>query len=342
MKILVIGPAWVGDMVMTQSMLILLKEQHEQVEIDVLAPEWTLPLLSRMPQVSNSIVMPVGHGKLNLGLRRHLGKSLKEKCYDQAFVLPNSFKSALIPWFAEIPKRTGWRGEARGWLLNDCRSLVKEDYPLMVQRFDALVFPPDKVLPSDLPNPSLLADYTNKKELLKKLNLSSEAPVLALCPGAEYGSSKQWPAEYFSQIANTALENKQQVWVFGSRNDLEISNQIENGITQNLKSDFHNLAGKKGLGDAIDLLSLASAVVSNDSGLMHVAAALNRPLVVIYGSTSPDFTPPLGQKVNIIQSAIECSPCFERECPLLHHGCMRDADPQKIQAALDSFSGLAG
>lgn len=327
MKILIVGPSWIGDMVMAQALFKSLKQEHPQATIDVLAPAWTRAILQRMPEVTEAIVMPVGHGELGLGKRLKLGRELKRQAYDQAIVLPNSFKSALVPRFAGIPLRTGWRGEARGWLLNDCRTLDKEAYPLMVERFVALAYPAQSRLPHPFPQPALSINE-NHEALLSKLDLDSDRPVIVFCPGAEFGPAKKWPENYFAEVADVLIREGRQVWLLGSDNDRQSCEAILDQLAEPEQAHCRNLAGLTSIGEAVDLLSLAALVLSNDSGLMHVAAALGKKLVVIYGSTSPDFTPPLTDKVAILRLDLPCSPCFQRECPLGHLDCLR-----KLQAS---------
>lgn len=337
MKILVVGPSWVGDMVMAQSLFIILKQQHPDCAIDVLAPAWSKALLSHMPEVRRAIEMTVGHGELGLGKRRKLARELKTEKYNQAIVLPNSFKSALIPWFAGIPQRTGWRGEARTWLLNDCRVLDKKAYPLMVERFIALGFRQDRPLADDLPIPSLSVDYDQRQAALSRLDLSVSSPVLVLCPGAEFGLAKKWPAESYAWIADQWLDKEGQVWIMGSANDREDGEKICAAVESGARSRCFNLAGRTSLGEAIDLMACADRVVSNDSGLMHIAAALAIPLVVVYGSTSPAFTPPLTKRMETVSLGLECSPCFKRTCPLGHTDCLKKLDPSRVWDALDAL-----
>lgn len=327
-RILVIGPAWIGDMVMAQTLFKYLKSTTPNVLIDVLAPKWTLPLVERMPQVNEGIVLPLGHGELNLCLRYKLAKSLRSKGYQQAIVLPGSFKSALIPWWAKIPLRTGWLGEWRLGLLNDFRRLDKGALPLMIQRFVALGQPKSSQLPDSLEQfyPQLSLDSTLRQHTLSKLNISDNRPILALCPGAEYGPAKRWPSEYFAQVAKEKMQEGWQVLIFGSSKEVELAGTIK----QNLDQHCHNLCGKTSLSEAIELLSLAKVVISNDSGLMHIAAAVGRPLIVIYGSSSPRFTPPLAKNVAIVSQELACSPCFKRVCPLEHFNCMRQLMPNII------------
>jgi heptosyltransferase-2 len=331
-KILIVAPAWVGDMVMSQVLYKLIKAQGE-VEIDLVAPKHSGPLAARMPEVNEFIDLPLGHGQLDLNLRRALGKKLREKKYDQAIVLPNSWKSALIPWFANIPVRTGWLGEMRVGLLNDIRWLDKKAYPLMIERFAALAFPKGASLP-ELPWPSLKADQVNLEKVLvaQKIQLSGK-PILGLCPGAEFGPSKRWPEAYFAEVAKQKLAQGWDVWLFGSPKERPQAELIQS-VTKNGCVD---LVGKTALADAIDLMSATRAVISNDSGLMHIAAALKKPLVVMYGSSSPSFTPPLSDTVKVLNLQLECSPCFQRECPLGHLNCLKQMHPEMVLSALDSL-----
>ncbi|SDR79818.1 heptosyltransferase-2 [Halopseudomonas xinjiangensis] len=338
MKILIIGPSWVGDMVMAQTLFACLKQRHGDCTIDVLAPDWSRPILERMPEVRRALSFPLGHGALEIGERRRIGKGLKG-LYDQAIVLPNSLKSALVPFFAGTPQRTGWRGEMRYGLLNDVRVLDKERYPLMIERFMALAFEPSQELTTPYPRPSLAIDPASRDAALARFGLELDRPVLALCPGAEFGESKRWPAEYYAQVADDKIRLGWQVWLFGSKNDHPVGEQIRERLVPGLREESINLAGETTLADAIDLLSCASAVVSNDSGLMHVAAALDRPLVSVYGSTSPGFTPPLASQVEIVRLGIECSPCFDRTCRFGHYNCLRDLNPPMVIDALDRLVG---
>lgn len=330
-KTLIIGPSWVGDMVMAQALLKAIKIRYPDTTIDVLAPEWSRPLTERMPQVQNSIAMALKHGELGLKKRYDLGKKLQSNGYTRSFVLPNSFKSALIPFFAKIPTRVGWRGEWRYPILNRVRVLDKQRYPLMVQRYIALALEKNQSLPAPLYRPELVANAQNIAGALNRYQLSvGSEPVLVLCPGAEFGPSKRWPEDYYAKVANHFISKGWQVWILGSAKDSEVVEKIQR-LTAHKSVD---LTGKTTLADAIDLMSQANLVISNDSGLMHIAAALDRTLVAIYGSTDPGFTPPLNDKVTIVRQDLACSPCFKRICPLGHHHCMRQLEVDKvIQAA---------
>jgi heptosyltransferase-2 len=335
-KILIVGPAWIGDMMMSQSLFKVIKQRKPDARIDVLASAWTLPLLARMPEVDNTIEMPLGHGKIELGVRYRLGKFLAQSGYDQAILLPNSFKSALIPAFAGIPLRTGWRGEMRYGLLNDIRLLDKRRYPLMVQRYIALGYPAHTPLPEEIPHPRLVIDPARQPQLLTKFGLQRDRPVLILCPGAEYGPSKRWPENFYAEVAEQKIREGWQVWMLGSAKDNAVTEATRDQLDDE-QAHCHNLAGATQLDEAIDLMAMADAVVSNDSGLMHIAAALERPMVVIYGSSSPAFTPPLAEHVRIVSISIECAPCFERECPRQHHRCLKDLPPSKVLDALQEL-----
>ncbi len=341
LKILVVGPSWVGDMVMAQTLFITLKRifHGHWPEIDVLAPAWSRPILARMPEVNRAIDMPVGHGQVRLADRRALARQLRASRYDWAIVLPNSLKSALIPLLARIPRRTGWVGEQRYGLLNDARRLDKLRYPLMIERFVALAVPDGNPFPRPIPPPALTVDAGNVSAARARFALQDERPVLALCPGAEFGEAKRWPAAHYAAVAAERLAAGWQVWLFGSKNDQPVTGEIAAALPDDQRDQVQDLAGRTELADAVDLLSVADAVVSNDSGLMHIAAALGRALVVVYGSTSPGFTPPLGERVRIERTGVECSPCFQRECPLTEqrYRCLTELAPARVIAALNEL-----
>lgn len=333
-KILIVGPAWVGDMVMAQSLFEVLKQQNPEILIDILAPVWSQGLLERMPQVHRSWVLPFQHGELKLYPRYRLAKSLLANEYQQVILLPNSFKSALIPFWSNIPIRTGWRGEwPRFLLLNDARFLDKTKLPLMVQRFVALGLPSGTALPQKLPRPSLQISQSQQALALDKYQLVRPTRLLAMAPGAEFGSSKRWPAEYYAAVANAKISQGWEVWLFGSSKDKPVAEEICH-LTQNKVMD---LTGKTTLTEAIDLLAFATVVLTNDSGLMHIAAAVNRPLVALYGPTSTQFTPPLSDSATILSLNLSCSPCFQRTCPLGHWRCMKDLLPDQVIQTLDAF-----
>ena len=335
-RYLIIGPSWIGDMVMAQSLFITLKQQHPDCIIDVIAPLWSLPVLKRMPEVNEGISTNVGHGEFSFFKRRKLGISLKSKQYTHAIVIPRSWKSALIPFFAGVPLRTGYRGELRFGLLNDVRFLNKGVLRQTVQRYVALGYDNNLLSAPDVPFPALKVDQTNKSQLLNKLGLNLEKPVVCVMPGAEYGPAKQWPIEYYAELAESLVNNGWQVWVLGSKKDAALSQKI----ADQSNSDVYNLCGQTQLIDAIDLLSCASSVVSNDSGLMHVAAAVGVEVNVIYGSSTPEYTPPLTStdKKNIFYLGLSCSPCFKRVCPLGHTNCLNDIKQEDVYKKICKYN----
>ncbi len=331
-KILVLGPAWVGDMVLAQSLFKTLKANRPDCIIDVAAPAWTLPLLERMPEVSGKIALPFKHGELAFWQRIAFGRSLKKAGYSQSIILTNSLKSALLPWAAGIKKRTSFLGEMRYGLINDIRPLDKAILKKTVERFVTLGLKPNEALPAVIPNPQLVDNPLAALATLAKLGIAApQHKVLGLCPGAEYGEAKRWPAEYYAEVANDALSKGWQVWLFGSDKDIAVTNQI-NQLTQNCCS---NLGGKTKLGEAIDLMALCDTVISNDSGLMHVAAALNKNLIAIFGSSDPYHTPPMSDKAVIHYLGLDCSPCFERQCPLKHLNCLKNISANHVIKNID-------
>ena len=332
-KILIIAPAWVGDAVMAQPLFMRLKQRFPNASIDAYAPPWVAPVLRRMPEINAVIDNPFGHGQLRLFDRIKAARELRSQHYDQVIVLPNSLKSALIPFFARIPLRTGFVGEVRYALLNDARALDEAAYPLMVERFALLAETRGQALARPVPHPRLSSNETQHAATLTKLGLTLTQPVIALCPGAEYGPAKRWPAAHFASLAQALQQRGYQVWLIGSNKDREIGASIEQLSHQACR----NLCGQTSLDEAVDLLGCATAVVTNDSGLMHVAAALDKPLVAIYGSSSPGFTPPLSDKARIVSLNLSCSPCFKRECPLGHLNCLTQLTPERLLAELDQM-----
>jgi heptosyltransferase-2 len=282
-----------------------------QGEIDVLAPEWVAPVMRRMPEVRSVISTPFHHGPLQLRERWKLGREIRGR-YDQAYVLPNTWKSALVPFFAGIPRRTGYVGEARYGLLNDARKATGAS---MAAHYAALGGG------GPLSQPRLRVSADEIEQAKRKFGIAGRYAVL--CPGAEYGPAKRWP--YFKDLATRlALP----AVLLGSRKDAEASGGISGT----------DLMGKTTLDEAIALIAGADCVVSNDSGLMHVAAALGRPQVALFGSSSPEHTPPQSRAARVLWLHIECSPCYQRECPLGHFRCMREMPVEMVLDQLKTVS----
>ena len=322
MKILVVAPSWIGDTILAQPLLTLLKQHNPGTRIEVLAADWSAPLLGRMAEVDAVIVNPFRHGEFGFGARRALGRRLASADFSVAYVLPNSWKSALIPFFAGIPQRIGYQGESRYLLLNERHRLDATRHPQLVQRYAALAGP----LPATLPQPRLNSSPDQQRAARRALNLPPDAAPVIFCPGAEYGPAKRWPARHFAELAQLIGTPQNPVWLIGSDKDTIVGDEIAAAAD----GAALNLCGRSTLEQAIDLIAGARFVVSNDSGLMHVAAALERPLVALYGSSSPGYTPPLSPQATIVSKNLSCSPCFKRECPLGHFDCMNGIMPQQV------------
>jgi heptosyltransferase-2 len=328
--VLVVGPAWVGDMVMAQSLFMRLHQQYPKALIDVVAPAWSEPLLGRMPEINQTHQLAVGHGEFGFKARWALGRSLRRAHYDQAFVLPRSAKSALVPWLAGIPQRTGYPGEHRYGLLSDIRPLDKVQHYRTVDRFVALADPSGSASATTSLQPHLSSTKGQQTAAKKAFNLDKNTgPILSLCPGAEYGPAKRWPSEYYAALARQYLNHGWRVWLLGSGKDITITASISEqapGVT--------DLAGQTTLDQAIDLLAASDVVVSNDSGLMHVAAATGTAVLALYGSSDPQYTPPLSDDAQVIYRGLDCSPCFARECPLRHLNCLREITVEAVAKAV--------
>ncbi|MFA7242298.1 MAG: lipopolysaccharide heptosyltransferase II [Sulfuricellaceae bacterium] len=328
-KALIIAPSWVGDAVMAQPLFRRLREHDPERVLDAFAPSWVAPVLERMAEINRVVINPFAHGELRLKVRWNMGRSLRRDAYRHAIVLPNSLKSALLPFFAGIPLRTGYIGEMRHLLLNDARRLDKLALPLMVERFAALAERPGAPLQRPVPFPRLSVDVAQQCATLDKLGLAADKPVAAFCIGAEYGAAKRWPARHFARLAQL-LAADYEIWLLGSQKDAAIGAEIvalSHGAAR-------NLCGATDLGEAVDLIATSALVVSNDSGLMHVAAALDKPMAALYGSSSPGFTPPLSDKARVLTLNLPCSPCFKRTCPLGHLDCLEKLTPEQVEAGI--------
>lgn len=318
-KILVVAPAWVGDAVMAHTLVPGLLARG--AEVHFLAPPSTAPLATRMPGVAAIHRNTVRRGRLDLRCRFDAAKRLRQHGFDQAIVLPGSLKSALAPALAGIPRRTGFRGEARFGLVNDMRRLDTRVMPRLVDRFAALA----DTTPTP---PHLRPDERERSRLLAALGIDLARPAVALCPGAEYGPAKRWPAEHFAELAALCANAGADVWVLGGAADRRAAAIIAQ------RGPVRDLTGRTSLAEVVDVLSAASGAVANDSGLMHVAGALDVPLVAVFGSTSPTFTPPLGDRAAVVERQLDCRPCFARECRLRHLDCLRGVRPARVFAEL--------
>jgi heptosyltransferase-2 len=328
-RILIVAPNWIGDALLAQPLFARLHARLPGLALDALAPDWVAPVLRRMPELEEVVATTLAHGKLALGTRWRIARALRARRYDEAIVLPNSWKAALVPWLAGIPRRVGFVGEARYGLLNVRHSLDEQALPLMAERYAQLAEPPGAPLRRPLAPPRLEVDEANLAITIARLGLDRSRPVVAFCPGAEYGPAKRWPARHFATLARALAARGRRVWLIGSPKDRPVGDEI----AALADGAALNLCGRTDLAAAIDLLAACEAVVSNDSGLMHAAAALGRPLVALYGSSSPAHTPPLAP-ARLVSLGVECSPCFQRECPLGHFKCMNDLTPERVLAEI--------
>ena len=326
-RVLVVAPSWVGDAILSEPLVARVRNAGVARPIDVIAPPWCGPVYARMQGVGRLIDSPAAHGELGWRARRRLGHALREARYTHAYVLPNTWKSALVPFFARVPNRIGYVGEARYGLLTDARKLDRAALPKLVTRYAALASP-GGTAGDAAEAPRLVANADNRRAALQALGLSLDRPVAILCPGAEFGPAKRWPPEHFATLAMRLAGDGCAIWILGSPNDRAHAAAIIDRVGN--AAPLVDLTARTDLGTAIDLLAVASIVVSNDSGLMHAAAAVGAPLVALYGSSSPAYTPPLSRDARIARIDIACSPCFKRECPLGHFRCMRELSPELV------------
>jgi heptosyltransferase-2 len=341
-SILIIAPNWIGDAVSTQALLANLKVLYPGSKIDVLASNWVAPIYRACSEVHEVIEAKFEHKKLQWNLRKQLAKEIEAKNYQACFVLPNSFKSALIPWLANIPFRIGYRGELRFGLINlALDNPSKINRPPMVEHYLALsqLLKDDDSLPLGQLIPRLNVSTSAKQSVEKKLqdaNINSGS-IYAICPGAEYGPSKRWPTEHFTALAQKLItqNSNNQIILLGSKSDHSLGQEITSQAKQ--ASKIHNWCGNTSLDEAIALIGMSKALVSNDSGLMHIAAALKTPQIAIFGSSDPTHTPPLSDRAQIIWLNMPCSPCHKRECPLGHLRCLKDILPEQVLATLNTL-----
>ena len=346
--ILIIAPNWIGDAVMTQPLLASLKALYPNSKIDVLASAWVAPIYRSCSEVNEVIETKFEHKQLQWGLRKQLAKQIQGKEYQACFVLPNSFKSALIPWLANIPLRIGYRGEMRLGLINvSLPNPSKIHRPPMVEHYLALshLLNDAEQSTTQVITPHLNISESARNSLQAKLahahiNASSTSPIYVFCPGAEYGITKRWPTEHFAALANQLLSSNpsSHIVLLGSQGDQVLGQEITAKVQH--KAQIHDWCGHTTLDEAIALIGMSKAVLSNDSGLMHIAAALRVPQIAIFGSSDPAHTPPRSDKAKVIWLNLPCSPCHKRECPLGHLKCLNDILPQQVQQALDTLHPL--
>ena len=330
---LIISPNWIGDAVMAQPLAQLLHEEDAGSPIDVLAPSWVAPVWRAMREVDTVIEAPFKHGALQLGERWKFARRLKRRGYRAAYVLPNTLKFALIPWLAGIARRVGYKGESRYGLINVMHRDDRAAPRPMVSFYAALAGAPapDCPQPVQLPRPRLHVGDDVREKAFTELGVQFGRPMVAFAPGAEFGSAKRWPTTHFAALAHAvrAEHPDAEIVLLGSAKDEDVCEEIAAQA-----GGAKNLAGVTTLEQALAVIASADAVVSNDSGLLHVASALNRPVIALYGPTDPDHAPPFSDVAKSISLRLCCSPCKQRECPLGHQNCMRHLESQMVWDAL--------
>ena len=315
---------------MTEPLLRRLAAKGERLTVAALP--WVAPVFKAMPQVAHIVDVPFAHGGLQFSARRRVARELQGQ-FDAAYILPNSLKSALVPWWAGIPRRVGYLGEARvGVLTHRLKNPPKDKRPPMVALYSALSGDTD--VAGD--RPQLQWPMAAREAVLAQHGLSAQG-YLVFAPGAEYGPAKRWPTRHFAALA---AQVNLPVLLLGSAKEAPLCDDIAAGAPA---ARVLNLAGQTSLAAALGLIAGARALVSNDSGLMHVAAGLGVPQVAVFGSSSPDHTPPLNERAQVLwlkrdaayQPPLDCAPCFERECPLGHTRCLNDVSPGAVHLALE-------
>jgi heptosyltransferase-2 len=336
-RTLVISPNWIGDAVMAQPLLQQLKLRHPERAIDVLAPPSVSPVWRAMAEVDSVLETPFRHGALQLKERWAYGRQLRQRGYADAYVLPNTLKYALIPWFAGIARRVGYKGEMRYGLLNVMHHDEVPPRP-MVPFYAALAQEPSMPLAA-VPRPRLRVAGEQIAAVCTKTGIALDRPLVVFAPGAEFGAAKRWPAAHFAQLASFIFETDRlaQVALLGSPKDRQACDEV---IAGSGGAAMFNLAGATKLDEAIALIARADAVVANDSGLLHIASALNRPVVALYGPTDPDHAPPFSDVAKSISLRLACSPCRQRECPLGHHDCMNKMGAELVWTELRPILGV--
>ncbi|MES2206426.1 MAG: lipopolysaccharide heptosyltransferase II [Pseudomonadota bacterium] len=343
-RILIISPNWVGDAAMASVVVQGLIKKYAKadqcnVQIDILTPITCEAVWQHIAGIHQVFVHGLKHSKLYVREILEWGRRFRG-CYDHAVILPNSFKSALIPWLANIPLRTGYVGEFRYGLLNDWHHLDKEKLPKWVDRCYALVSSKqiegvsiEKNIEQPLVAPRLIANHAIQKMLIEKFFLTDALSnghfIVAICPGAEFGSAKQWPLHHWQTLARSFIKKQYTVWVMGGPKEVEIGNTLVETVPGVL-----SFCGLTTLGEAIDLLAFAHLVVANDSGLLHIAAALGRATIGLYGSTPSEYAPPIARwegQTKVMEVNLECRPCKQRECPLGHKKCLELIEPSQVE-----------
>lgn len=334
---------------MSQPLVARLLARQADARVDVLAGPSTAAIFRHMPGIGRVHSVGFARGRLELTRRMRLAREFAARRYQAAYVLPNTWKSALIPFLARIPRRVGYVGEQRYGLLNDCRRLDAAALPRLVDRYAALADPVGASTPAENPillaKPALEPAYNSALAPTRRsapgveagiepgFELGTHAAPIVFCPGAEFGPAKRWPSAHFARLASALATHDDPVILLGSPGERAIGA----AIAEAAPGLCRNLCGETTLDEALALIAGARLVVTNDSGLMHVAAAYRVPLVAIFGSSSPRYTPPLSAQAQVLSLGLACGPCFQRICPLGHTDCLNRLLPEQVLEAVQAL-----
>ena len=332
-RALIVAPHWVGDAVMSLGLLQAMKSAQAHTYVGVLCSKAVAAVYRASPVVDEVIEAPFVHGALQWGLRKQLARSLKQRPaahrFTEAIILPNSFKTALIPFWAGIPVRSGYAVEGRSVLLTHrLPKPSKQDKPPMLAWYGRLGGFADEQIQA----PLLPRDDTAIEALRQRFAIDSAYMVVA--PGAEYGPAKRWPPAHFAavigHVLNTRWQGIERCLIVGGPKDIDVAQQVMAAVEAPQRDAVQSLAGQTSLDEAIAAVAGASLMLTNDSGLMHVAAATGVRVEAVFGSSDPRHTPPLSGNARIHWLQLPCSPCFERECPLQHMNCLNQLLPERV------------
>jgi heptosyltransferase-2 len=340
-RTLVISPNWIGDAVMAQPLLRQLKHQHPERAIDVLAPPMVAPVWRAVAEVDQVLETPFRHRALQLRERWNYAQVLRARGYADAYVLPNTLKYALIPWLAGIRRRVGYKGEMRYGLVN---VMHHDDVPPrpMVPFYAALAHDPAQPPAPGVPRPRLQVAGDEIAAVCERHRVGAGRALVVFAPGAEFGAAKRWPPRHFGALAQAIVQAdpQAQLALLGSPKDRASCDEVV-AHAGAAAANILNLAGATKLDEALALIARAQAVVSNDSGLLHIASGLNRPVVALYGPTDPGHAPPFSDIARSISLRLDCAPCRQRECPLGHHHCMEQMGADLVWRELRPMLGSA-
>jgi heptosyltransferase-2 len=335
-KHLIIAPNWIGDAIFSHGLVKVIKLHQPDAQIDVLVSEKLSFVYKMMPEITQVHILNSTQGKFDFWLRFKMARKLSKKSYTHAYVINNAWKHALIPFLARIPNRIGWVGEFRFILINKWRFLNKKLLPDMLSKISSLGLPRNKqsyvheirdsIYPRLIPNKKNQFQYITKHGL--NFSLDQKQKIVAISPGSDNGTAKRWPAIKYAFLIQKLIKMNFHIWIFGSPKEIHLAEYIVEHCGRS--NQVTNLCGKTKLNEALELLALCDIAVCNDSGLLHASAALNLPVIGIYGPTSEKFAPPLTENKAVLYENLKCRPCKSHECPLGHHACMESIEVDRV------------